>query len=97
MSLYHLHNAKNCASIKKGDVDLCYRTSSCPDVTQAASFIGQVVKTTLHTALFMVSQLLRWDSCLQVAAKRSFLGIVLVAMPDSLLLLLYCLNSQTTV
>lgn len=96
MSLYHLHNAKNCASIKKGDVDLCYRTSSCPDVTKAASFIGQVV-TTLHSALFTVSQLLRWDSCLQVAAKHSFLGIVVVAMPDSLLLLLYCLNSQTTV
>ena len=96
MSLYHLHNAKNCASIKKGDVDLCYRTSSCPDVTKAASFIGQVV-TTLHSALFMVSQLLRWGSCLQVAAKHSFLGIVVVAMPDSLLLLLYCLNSQTTV
>lgn len=41
MYLYHLHNAKNCASIKKGDVELCYRTSGIPDVTKAPSFIGQ--------------------------------------------------------
>ena len=40
MSIYHLHDAKNCASIKKRDVDLCYRTSSIPDEAKA-SFIGR--------------------------------------------------------